>query len=976
MIPRSVCSADFTLQPSGGSWSSDATWGGGPVPGASEADIVRVNSVGGQTIVLVVDDDFNSTATQPWTIGTLQVAAPAPISAGLGTLKLSPPPIDSAVSFPRTLSLKSVNAGAGSTVVFDEGLDVIANSLVINGDGSQGRVEIAGLLANLDDGSPGSVEVKGGTVVFKLSPSYTGATTLNGGKIILAGDEVLFGLDEGLTLTAGTLTADSSDRDVSDIVSVRGPVQLGEVGSGTLSLKREVNLAGGRRVLNVVGDVVVSGAVTNGGTSSGILVKGGAGTLELKSLGTYTGGTELLEGRLIASVENALGGGTDANTNFLPGGTLTVGGGVLELGANQNVTGIRIGGGSVVASAGVNPSLVVHGSEIVAEVQSKARVEVVLTEANGSTVSLTKTGPGVLELAGSNFYSGNTTIEGGEIRVFAGAQPGGGSPLGKAAGGGDVILDGGSLRISRESLQTDLGKNLTVVSSGVLVAEGGGVKLDRILVNANATFKSTGLVTASSIDVDGRFVLSGNNAIRAGSLRAGPGAVFVWDKPNVGKSNVGIQLITNAETDLSKAKIEFSKEFLERALIETKGLLTAGGASAGQNTFQVGSLAVSGGTLKAPSVVQPGGEMRFSLDTSDSTRIGIVLERSAYEELATGIKGVANMFNYVSLQTLAVVNTVDMHLDDVNAGGAASSYVSMGVQVNATPAAASLLSPVWGGADSRDHSMRVWTSGYGSWARIEADPATFQGKVNSAAGGGVLGLERSFGNLTAGLVVSVGQSVSRAEDPQLRLESENWNLGGYSTVQIGPVNVDISALWGVSEQDSKREVPTGDIVTARYSARNWQTGLGLAMNLASPESTWQLAPVARLKFLNTSQDAFEESGSALGIGSDARNQSHWLTKLGLRASKSLSLTQSIPISLDGAAYWVHDYNSEGREVQFQLGGAPYVVRSRDRKADSTQFNLGLQATFFDSVTLRLSGQQDVAQDRSQTSGVFSLAYKF
>lgn len=658
----------------------------------------------------------------------------------------------------------------------------------------------------------------------------------------------------------------------------------------------------------------------------------------------------------------------------------------------------------------MDPKLIVHGSSITADVAASASVKVVLGETAATKVGLSKTGLGVLELAGANFYSGDTTIRQGEVLVRSGADVDENSPLGKTGtAGGAVVLDGGNLRVVGGADVVALDKDFRVVSSGQLIAEGaGGVGLNNLTVVSAASFTAAGAIAAKAVDVSGRLVLSGDKPLNAETLQAAPGAVFVWDKRDIAPTTTGIVLSTTAETDLSGAKVEFTKGYVDQAVQSTKAVVSTGTSSALQKRFEVGSLVVSGGSIKFPTVVQPGGVLRFSFNATDSKSVSIVLERSPYEDLATtsntrafaktlegfsdfsiaalistpaalrqadGGSTFASMAGFIPQQILAVSNTVDMHLDDLSAGGAASSALSMGVRIGAPSKSVVPMSPV-SSEGSSDNDWRVWTSGYGSWARIDADEATGQGKVNSAGGGGVLGLERQMGGLKAGVLVTVGESVSRSDDPYLRVRSENWNIGGYGSINIGSINLDASALWGASDQDSRREVPTGDVATARYTTQNWQAGLGVAVNLAAENSSWQVAPVARLKYINSSEDAFEETGSVLGIGSSGNNQRHLLSKLGLRVAKSAKLTSSVAFGVDGAAYWVHDYNSQGRDLQFQFGGTPYTVRTRDREADSTQFNLGMQATFSEAVTLRLSGQQDLSENRTQTSGVFSVAYKF
>ena len=275
-----------------------------------------------------------------------------------------------------------------------------------------------------------------------------------------------------------------------------------------------------------------------------------------------------------------------------------------------------------------------------------------------------------------------------------------------------------------------------------------------------------------------------------------------------------------------------------------------------------------------------------------------------------------------------------------------------------------------------DRNWMVWTSGYGSWGRTPADAAG-NGKSRSSGGGGSIGLERQMGDLMAGLLVSVGESVTHADDPSMRVKSDSWNVGGYGSMNIGAITLDASALWGTSEQDTQRAGVGGSgTAAARYSTQNWQTGIGVATNLAPKNSSWQISPVARLKYLNSSEDAFTETGTALNVGSSAHNDSHVISKLGLRLAKTVQLFPGVALGVDGAGYWVHDYNSQGRYLSYTLGGASYTSRTRDRQPDSAQVNLGMQATFTESVILRLSGQQDLSEDRKQTSGVFSVAYRF
>jgi outer membrane autotransporter protein len=299
--------------------------------------------------------------------------------------------------------------------------------------------------------------------------------------------------------------------------------------------------------------------------------------------------------------------------------------------------------------------------------------------------------------------------------------------------------------------------------------------------------------------------------------------------------------------------------------------------------------------------------------------------------------------------------------------------MNMGVRITEAGISAAPMSAL--NSEPTARNWTVWTLGYGAWGRTSADTNGY-GQTTSSGGGGTIGIEQQVGDLMAGFLVSIGESLTRGDYPSyLRVRSDSWNVGSYGSISIGAITLDASALWGTSEQTSQR-AGIGGTATARYETENWQTGVGVAANLVTGKSSWQVSPVARLKYINSSEDGFSETGSALNLGSSAHNNSHVLSKLGLRISKNGQLSSSVQFGIDTAAYWVHDFDSKGRNLEFTLGGTTYTSRTRDRRPDSVQFNLGMQATFSDMLMLRLSGQQDLSEDREQTTGVFTVGYKF
>ena len=93
---------------------------------------------------------------------------------------------------------------------------------------------------------------------------------------------------------------------------------------------------------------------------------------------------------------------------------------------------------------------------------------------------------------------------------------------------------------------------------------------------------------------------------------------------------------------------------------------------------------------------------------------------------------------------------------------------------------------------------------------------------------------------------------------------------------------------------------------------------------------------------------------------------------------SSEVSKSFKLGLDGAAYWVHDFNGEGRNMSLALQGATgaFQATGRNGQANTAQLNLGVQAILADSVTVRLSGQQEVGANRYQSTGVFAVGWNF
>ncbi|EDW0328198.1 fibronectin-binding autotransporter adhesin ShdA, partial [Salmonella enterica subsp. enterica] len=209
--------------------------------------------------------------------------------------------------------------------------------------------------------------------------------------------------------------------------------------SGANSYTGGTTISGGTLVATSV-DALGSGDVTDNATlelntggdfdnaisGSGQVVKSGDKTLTLSGANSYTGGTTISDGTLVASNVEALGSGNvtdDATLELNTGGdfdnAISGSGQVVKSGdktltlsgANSYTGGTTISGGTLVAS---NVDALGSG-----DVTDNATLELNtggdFANNIGGTGSVVKSGDETLTLSGTNTYRGGTTISGGTL---------------------------------------------------------------------------------------------------------------------------------------------------------------------------------------------------------------------------------------------------------------------------------------------------------------------------------------------------------------------------------------------------------------------------------------------------------------------------------------------------------------------------------------------------------------------------------
>jgi fibronectin-binding autotransporter adhesin len=356
-----------------------------------------------------------------------------------------------------------------------------ARTLTLGG-ANTGANEIQGVIANGLTGTMATNLTKTGVGTWMLSGAntYTGTTTLNGGKLQMnnasngglgSGTLILTSgsleplnaartLTNTVTLTAGTVTGSqnltingtltatgAADRTLTNNLSTGSTLTLNNVQVSDNASVRSISFSG-------TGSTLINGVISNGTATTGGIQMTGTGTLTLANTGnSYTGST-------IAAGAGTLklgASGVIPNTSAVTVGAGTVTGtSTLDLnGFSETIAGLTVGRASttvagamasVVNTGGGSPVLTLGGSityaagstgfengqaTISANIDTggvnrsiivgdgSAADDLVISGAISGAGTLTKTGAGVLQLSGANTNTGNLNLQDGTVKLGA-----------------------------------------------------------------------------------------------------------------------------------------------------------------------------------------------------------------------------------------------------------------------------------------------------------------------------------------------------------------------------------------------------------------------------------------------------------------------------------------------------------------------------------------------------------------------------
>ena len=635
--------------------------------------------------------------------------------------------------------------------------------------------------------------------------------------------------------------------------------------------------------------------------------------------GNSNGGNAALVNSTAGNVIDFSGSKGPNNDNQLSAGSIA-GAGIFFLGANTLTVG------------GNNTSTIVPG---------------VISDGNGENAgtgaSLVKTGTGTLTLAGTNAYTGNTTVNQGALVVTGSIAT---SPMTTVTGG----TLGGTGTIF----------GLAVQSGGTVAPGFGGNAgtFSTLTAKGNATFAagSSFNVNINSAGQNDKLVVVGNATINGGTVNA---------------NALGGTGITTAST----------------FTILTAGSVTGSFTSATSNLafLTVHATTTNGNSVvlsftAAPSMSANSMSPAFAASANTANQIAVA---NAVQALGSGpvfnavigqsAAGAQQAFNALSGEVHA--STVTAAFSDATLPNTAILDRLNEVALPPTDACADDLRSRKPGLAPvavrmcQPRMFDLWGQGFGDWGRISSDGNA--ASLSRATGGFVLGGDVSATNFMGGdwRFGLAGGYTNDSITVNQRGSSSTFESvfgGAYAGASFGALQLRAGALYGTNTTSTTRQVVFPGFFEALSSNNGGYTAQGfgeagyriqLSGGGLGGGSRVSVEPFAGAAAFVIHQNGFTEVGGTSALTASARDFNVQTTTLGVRGELAFA---SMPLTLKTMLGWRHAYGDgvpsvllsfQGGAQAFSVSGVPI-----DRDAFVAEAGIDYSLTSMLSVGVSYSGQ--------------------
>ena len=870
-----------------------------------------------------------------------------------------------------------LKSGAGVLVLqaantYSGGTEVQSGTLQIGSGGTSGSL------------GGGTVAISSGaTLKFDRSDTFTVPNTITG-----AAGSTLVQAGSGDTILTGTNTYSGGTEVQSGTLQIGSGGTSGSLGGGTVAISSGATLKFDRSDTFTVPNTIT-------GAAGSTLVQAGSGDTILTGTNTYSGGTDVQSGTLqigSGGTSGSLGGGTvaissgatlkfDRSDTFTVANTITgaAGSTLVQAGSGNTIlTGtntysggtdvqsgtLQIGSGGTSGSLGGGTVSVSSGATLKFDRSNAFTVTNAITGAAGST--LVQAGSGNTILTGASSFNGTANVNAGVLSVNG------------SLAGTTNVNNGGTLGGSGSV------GNVNVLAGGTLAP---GNSIGTLTVNGNLSFAAGATYRvetdaaghADKTVVNGDLSLAGNLSVQAGSgnyARNTSYTILTYSGVQTGafdglSSNLAFLTPTVAYNPnsvvLTLTRNDLSYAAVAQSLNQTAVANYLNGFGSGAGNTQMAALVSQIENLTA-------GQARSAFDS---------LSGSQHASGSQVAQGMGNAFGQGLFGHLANSN-----LGGGNFGGSGNGLTGSlpwGLAVDAPAQVAGLFGSGSGLTVSGTAGARRETGAAASGDTTSLwgfNPNASGGLWGQALGGG--GHVNSDGNGAASTYRSGGFLVGadQALSPSLLVgaaagyQRANWdaNTNGNGTAS-GRVETPVAALyarytsgpWMIAASGSyadnkfatsRNVVIGGSAYTAASTHHGGEWGANLQAELALAAGSWEVRPLAGLRYARLKEDAFTESGAGVAnLSVDARASSNTTASIGVKGLRRYGGTGSEG-SFEARLIASHLYGDNNTPVSARLAGqsASFISTGTPLRRDALTFGVGVSRR----LAKRVSGYADAS----------------
>lgn len=744
---------------------------------------------------------------------------------------------------------------------------------------------------------------------------------------------------------ASTLTIDGGTLQTTDAFTLNRDIVLG---------------SNGGRIQQTGGDNTVTGVISGDGK----LTKEGNYDLVLTRDNTYTGGTEVISGRVV------LGNG----------------------GTSGRILGdVALNGGN----------LAVNRSD-----------DVVLDNLVSGTGSLGQIGSGTTIITADNTYTGRTYINNGTLQIGNGGTTGSidnSSDVAIAANGtlafnrsDDITFD---REISGTGVVRQIGSNLvnltgdssafnggTFVESGTLAVNGalGGY----LEVQSGANLIGTG-TTGITLLQDGATVAPGNGSLGTLNVNGGfgqyAGSTYQAElDPTNGNDLIAV---TGAAVLDEGAVLEINKLGNERHDLERRyTILTATEGVTGTYNL-VGDTKVSAfyrleDHYDANSVSIKVNEFRqfqeaaatpnqTAAATGAQSLKHIVDDTPGYEENGRPTNELYRAIAYLPDDQIAQYAFDQISGEIYGSTQAAMLEDSRFVrEATSKRLRESLDGSKPADAASVIYDTAFWTHGYGSWSKTDGDgnAADFSRNI----GGFFAGVDTAVAeNIRIGLLGGYSRSTFKVDDRHSEAKSSNYDLGAYAGGLWNGfgINAGVNYTWHKVETD--RTVAFADFydtLNSDYKANTFQVYGDVSYKFHIEQSV--IEPFAGLAYVKLDRDGYNELGGAAALHGSGEKIDTTFSTLGVRGSTSFDLS-GVKLTAEGMLGWRHAFDGDLSDVTHAFtGGTDFTVSGVPVAKDVAVIEAGFSTAIDQNISLGVSYVGQFGSGKKENGLRGNLSVKF